>query len=566
MRRRGTSAAREPVPGYGHREEWIRAGGRETDAGVPRGWSDDNLRRVCRLDPVERAIAHVGVAAASHHTPCVLGTRVGARFLERVFFDDVKLDFRVWDQDSRQVVDLWMLVAMDYASGAFLGFWMRPASEDYKGREQHLRQQDMVLFAGWLLETYGLPTDYQVEWKVENGTATFNHACAEAIGDFFGHRLTVSYARMIGGKSPVGYRETADGNSRAKAPLESAFNLLHNGAADMPGQTGRRYDVRPADLPSREKETKDIEAAFAAESQDIRALVRRPVLTVDEARRVVNHIFARCNTRTDHDLEGFTDMLEWRMAPAGELPGNWQPIASLPHPAPESAQIRQRKQTPLERILELHAATRWERVPGSALAIFYSTSQRLVEVNAAGEVTFDFARREYTFRPPAPEFGLPAGTRLLAYFAPHEPRFVHLMRRAPHCGYVGTWARRERIGIHDQDGLAREMEYTQSALKAARTTVAALQSGDRRQLDDIRAHNADLLAEAHARREAIDATVTPLELDDPGSVPASPAAAAVAHATRSLAASARMSKARAAEAEDLADLADAALSASWNRR
>lgn len=185
IRRRGTAAHREPVPGYGFWQQWYldRNPGRTlpVDPPLPPGWTYSNLRKTCKLPKAELALARVGIAAARSYTPAVLTSRDGARWLERVLFDDVKTDFRVWDPVSGRPVDLWLLVAQDYASACHLGFWMRPARGRDDGSAEHLRGTDMRSFAGWLLETWGIPQDYEMEWKVENGTATFSEACAQAL-------------------------------------------------------------------------------------------------------------------------------------------------------------------------------------------------------------------------------------------------------------------------------------------------------------------------------------------------------------------------------------------------
>ena len=525
---------RMPVPGYGYWQDWYRA--HHPGDGLPArapwpmpGWSMENLRRRLKISKATKVAIRQGIASAKAYTPTILRTREGARPLEMVYFDDVKCDFRVIDPVTGQVCDLWLLVAMDYASGCILGFWMRPAKSREDGTQEHLRLADMKAFAGWLLERFGLPRGYVVIWKVENGTATFSDAVAAALGQLLGDRLQISYGSMVTGKSGAGLKERSVGNSRAKAHLEASFNLMHNLAADLPGQTGRRWDVRPADLAAREKAATEQWAAMTAAAPETLRQARLTLLMLHEARQHLNRVFHEMNSRTSHSLEGFEDVWEYSVW------GNeWKGREEFVIENPTQFETRIRKERPYERLTRLAHGITFDAVPAAAMAHFYESSQHIVRINDRGEIEFEPPKlTEVLTKSKKLIFARPQGDttdysklgQLLAYYCPQEPDWLHLTRPAPHHGYVACWSRRGRVGLHDDpQRLADAFKYTGAAWAAEREARDQMLAPERATLAEAAAHNAALLSSIDEQRTAIDATVPLPEL------PAGPAKSPVVEA------------------------------------
>jgi hypothetical protein len=526
------------IPGYGTWQKWFAKNHPNeplpVDPVFPPGLSYRNLMR--RKQPkAQLTLARQGISAARAFTPYILGTRVGMKFLQEVLFDDVKVDFRVLNPDTGQVMDLWLLVAMDRATGMILGYGMRPAKTREDGTQEHLRLADMKQLAGWVIERYGIPP-YVMTWVVENGTATFTDAVAAAIGALFENRIRLRFASMIGGKSTAGYQERGLGNSKSKASLESSFHLMHNEAGDLPAQVGRRYDVRPMDLGSREREATQIWDLAQQLPANLRGQSKFPVLALQQARVELNRIFEQMNTRTDHELEGYEPIWEWRATPQHA----WSPLTTIPDDLAPGYDTRKRKESPLERMRSLIADVGrvtpgdaytdgganvpvcpvWSAAPPLALTAFYDFTQRLVEVDAKGEIAFRLDGRDYLFRAPldgehtrprvsdlAPSPNpslspsLAPGTKLLAYHHPRELDYLHLTRLKPHSGYVATWIKRTRVAAGDTAALAAQMEYTRGAMAAHRAAAAETAGPERADLDAMRSHNANL----HANAAALDA-------------------------------------------------------------
>lgn len=489
---RNRAGEREAIPGYGFWEDWFHMEHGNAvlpaEAPLPRGWSYDNiLRRVkktAKFTRAAQALSHEGEATARSYLPQVHMTRAALRFMEEVQFDDVKVDVRVFDQATGEVMDLWLLVARDLATTMALGFGMRPARVREDGTQEHLKLRDMKQLAGWLLERYGLPP-YVMTWKVENGTATFNDGTTAAIHELLGNRIKISFASMIAGKSPVGYAERGVGNSKGKASLESLNRLGHTIRADLPGATGLRYDKRPADLIAREKECREIWSVTRFLPAHLQSEVEYPLLTLAQVRAALWQGFRWENERTVHDLEGFETMLEWYDAARGL----WLPQRTAPNPLPPGADLRQRKESPIERAARLTLGLEWARVSPAIITAFYEHTARPVTVENSGEIMLRHEgvthRYQNTGTPVAP------ATKLLGYFHPDDPAYLHLTDGRG--AFVGTWIRPGLVPMGDAEALAQALRYTTQARTAAQAAAAELAAPEIADLEAMRAKNAALL-------------------------------------------------------------------------
>lgn len=478
------------VPGYGFR----KAGQPE----VMPGWSYSNvmsqIKRRGKFTPAVRAMLHQGTAEARNFVPQVRFDRNtgGAdggplRFLERVEFDDVRCDFLVIDPVSGQACDLWLLIARDLGTALVLGFGMRPAKSREDGKQDHLKLKDMRQLCGWILERFGLPP-YASVWKIEHGTATLPAGTQAALRELLPGRIEVSYSSMIGGASAAGYQERGLGNSKGKASLESHNRLMHTMLADMPGQSGMVYAVRPMDLGARAKEAVKIWESAQLLPAHLRSEVGYPLLTVAQAREHIFRVFGLQNQRTEHKLQGFDSVGEWFDAAAGL----WR-VGGFPG---GDVQVRQRRESPLERCARLSAPylAEWSQVGPDVIRAFYEHTCRGCVVNARRLIEFRVEDRLLEFAPPESGRALVPGTRALGYSHPDDPAFLHLSDGQGRM--LGTWLRRDRAG--DRESLTRAIRYSQAALAAVKQTASELAADERARLDAMRAGNARLLAEEAA--------------------------------------------------------------------
>ena len=463
------------IPGY--EKDWNK---RDTE-NFPAGWSYSNVTEQIKargkLPKAVAALMQQGIAAARDFLPQTHGTRRDLRFLELVEFDDIKCDFRIISEGA--VMDLWLLIARDKATNMLLGFGMRPARKREDGSQEHLKLRDMKQLCGWLLETYGLPP-YVMKWKLERGTATLNRGSVDALNEFLGGRVVISYSGMIAGKSPVGYEEKAIGNSGAKGSLESTNRLQHTIGANLPGQTGPAYSQRPSDLLAREAEAVAIWELAQFLPEDVRGQAKYPLLTITEARQHLFRIFEIQNHRVEHALEGFKKVGEWFDG------AKWQPAATAPDR--DDLQVRTRMEKPIERAGRLVAGLEFTRVGAEIITAFYEHTARTRPVEDNGEINLTHEGTLYRFMNPGTT-PLVAGTKVLCYFHPDDPRFLHLTTGKGES--LGTWLRRDLAS--DRDSVSAAIHYAASALKAAKEMATGLAAPETARLVAMREHNARLL-------------------------------------------------------------------------
>ena len=528
---RNEHGEREPIPGYGDRpvrlkgrivtggywQDWFSAIGYRILSmprspiplecpGEPTGWHMSNIRRQIKARGLftksVQALLHEGPAAARSHLPQVRFDRNHAGpngtpmlFLQIVEFDDVKVDFRVVDPESGQECDLWLLIARDRGTNILLGFGMRPAKTRDDGSQEHLRLRDMKQLCGWILERYGLPP-YQMIWKLEHGTATLPPAARLALHELLGKiptpqgggecvpAIDISYSSMLGGPSPTGYQQRAVGNSKGKASLESCNRLGHTMLSHIPGQTGKSYLTRPADLAARGKETVQIWQTSQQLPEHLRKEVGYPILTLAQAREHLFRCFQLQNERTEHDLQGFEEVVEiWD----GQ---RWTNQAVAPRVENQKSKIKIRQESPLERCARLVAPYRdqWRQISPDIITAFYEHTIRQVIVKTNGLIV----DRGIEFMPPNPQpstLNPQPGAKLLAYSHPDDPAYLHLTDGRGRI--VGTWLRRSLA--HDRDTLQTAIRYSQSALSAAKEVAADYATAERERLEAMRAKNAELL-------------------------------------------------------------------------
>ena len=307
------------VPGYGTwREYWAAQGHPNlTDCppDLPPGWTYGNLVRLCQPPKAELKLARVGTAAALEELPSVPGTRDGARFLEYVFFDDVQRDQKIIVPGFITPRRLLQLGCLDYASGVYLRYGLRPElpTDADETSCERLKEKDMKLLVATLLVDFGIPRDYDMHLIVERGTATLRPDDAKALHDLTDGRVKVCYTSVNGGLV-LAWKERTSGNARGKAALESWHNLLHNECASIRGQMGKDREHCPTGLRAMEREARALYRAAQVLTPEQRARLRLPFPTLAEAFLQTGEIVARINARNRPQLRRL--FLRERMAEA----------------------------------------------------------------------------------------------------------------------------------------------------------------------------------------------------------------------------------------------------------
>ena len=461
----------------------------------PLGWSYENLLRH-KPETAELKIMRIGTAAAAAYLPCIPGTRVGVRWLEYVFFDDVWHDRDVMVPNVVNSCRLLQLGCLDYATGYYPKFGVRPEIPLENGKRERLKERDMLWLVAAFLGQYGYPLDYVMHLIVERGTATLRAADAKALYDYSGGQIRVGYTSMQG-EFILAWQEASTGNPRGKSPLESWHNLFHNELADQPGQIGKDREHQPARLADQRAEAVALNKIGRQLNPEQRSQLKLPFPSVEMAHAATLEAVDRINRREVHDLEGFEKALYWRVRgaqawePEAALLGS--PLAQLPA-AQRDALIEYdaRAESPFQRMQRLSHGQRFAHVPGYLLKSFVEDKRKTGRIDKA-TFGFELEGRRYEYLPPAPEDKLPEGTELVAHFSPFDLNRVHLSDGQGR--FVGTW---RRFGPFGRDAAAQaEAQRTRRAyLNYARRRVERMGAPDAAQLLADRLHNEQVIADA----------------------------------------------------------------------
>lgn len=512
------------IPVYGTWQEWFQSQNpheplpRVCPPDLPRGWSRGNLRRYIP-EAAELALTREGVAAALQHLPDILSTRAGLRPLEYVMFDDVRTDFKILVPGAGPV-ELNLLVALDVATGRVLRYGMCPAITRQDGMKDKLKLRDMKTLVAGLLQQYGIPRGYVMNFVVENATAAIRDGFAMALAELSCGRIAVHRTMMVCGTAIwAGYKDKAIGSPQGKAPLESTFNLFHNEAGFLPGQTGRRYDAGPRELEGRSREAMALVQTGRHLSPHERAELKMPFLTYRQARVVLTDLWNQICQRTDHAMEAFEVVGEFRLKEYDQ----WRPEIELLELDPSlRGQVLwrnpPRKESPMERWDRLVAAlpvtgqqSPFEQLHPGALARLYEEHKPVTVIGR--EIIFTVDKTTHVYRlanmvgragrvtPCAPS-GLPDKAKALAYYDPHDLSWIHLTDGQG--GYLGSLP--ETLGLKrgDKEGQKAEFDRKRRELHELQDKVSRRlpeQIEDR--LSDLDA-NTQILSEALENAGALD--------------------------------------------------------------
>ncbi len=474
----------------------------DSGAGHPAGWSFTNLRALVRpqLDRATRALAKIGTAAATKILPTVPGTRRGARPFEWIFFDDVWHDRKVYIPGLHEPVRMLQLGCLDFATGVYLKFGLRPAVRGEDKAQIRIRHGDMKALVAVLLEEYGYPRGFVMNLVFERGTAYLSPAEAQVLYEISGGHIVCHWSSMEGG-FVASYDERRSGNSRAKSPLESWHSFMHNWNSDLPGQVGKDRDHSPAALLGSDRESAGLVRAGYALPPEQRADLVMPYEDFETGYLTSLDRVAQINARLDHKLEGFGRIIELRYPGcAGFTAVTPQVIAQLPADWQKRFESRARDESPIERLRRLHDPATFAPFDRGALRLFYAFDHVLVTVAPGPQITFEKDSRQFIYRPAGGmDESVTEGTKLIGYARPWDRGTLHLHRLGKDGGagaYVATWPLVERVRRGDQAALAARLKENRSTLNRS---IAAVQRGlgptiDR--LERAAQHNIEILATA----------------------------------------------------------------------
>ena len=173
------------------------------------------------------------------------------------------------------------------------------------GKMEHLKEADMRFLLACVLGTHGY-SPRGTTLVVERGTAAIREDVERILHEESDGLIQVARGGMDGAAAAAHqYAGRAKGNFRFKAALETLGNLIHNELAALPGQTGMDRDHRPEQLHGLLKENDALLLAVSQLPPGLAEQLRWPLLTIQQFRHLAGQIYARINSRSQHELEGW---------------------------------------------------------------------------------------------------------------------------------------------------------------------------------------------------------------------------------------------------------------------
>lgn len=277
---------------------------------VPRGWGLRNLNRYAP-DAFELTAARQGMGNASAHLPKLPTSRAYLPFASVIEMDDMFHDVETRLLGNRLPQIVVELRALELKTGCRWGWGAKPVRERDDGTREHIREA----FTRYLMADILCNRGYHHDGLLvcgELGTARLSDDLLHAIERWAGKdQVTFSGGAIVDGPLAKGlYGGRGRGNFRFKAHIESAWNLIKNELAMLPGQKGADPDHAPEALERKvrhDRELMKICNALCRERPDLVEDIRGmfpPYYKYIEAVMLINE---RIDRRTDHQLEGFEE-------------------------------------------------------------------------------------------------------------------------------------------------------------------------------------------------------------------------------------------------------------------
>jgi hypothetical protein len=457
---------------------------------IPAGWSYENLMAMAQPAVEELAIARIGTVAAKAYLPTIPGTREGIRFLEWIFCDDVKQDREIITPGYIDPMPLLQLGILDYASGVYLKFGMRPDLPREDGTRDRLKRRDFLFLVAHLILEYGWPADYIMHIVCERGTATMSLAEAQFLYEISSGHIRVGYTSMEG-QFVLAWDESKSGNAQGKGPLESWHNLFHNESASLSGQVGKDRNHSPAALHGSRREVAALNKLALLLTPEQRRALKLPYSTFAQAHAETLAIVQRINRRTDHEMEGFEQVMEWKLR---GVKMDWQPEAALLKLDPAlrgSVEFLPRVETPIERMQRLSAGVEFIKPHPGAMVKFYEDSHVTAKIERK-QVSVNIEKKTYVFGPDDPFDALPNGTPVNVHHDPLDPEQALITSEGK---FIGVW-RRQLARRNDPDSISKGIRRQQSFLNHAAAQVRGKMADRLIEQDNRLQHNREVLEEA----------------------------------------------------------------------
>lgn len=342
--------------------------------GYPAGFSEETMRR-CKPTDWQASLARQGTIASYRNLPSILGTRVGTKYLETVYFDDQKLDIQVRVPGYAKPMVPLCFNALDRLTAYPFDPHTRLRWFDVEEKiNRSLTQKEYVWYRITILVEQGYRTDEDGTTHVEeHGTAKGwankaiktpdgLHSFEEAVLSITGGKCKTASSELFNQAAfkELLYGPQSSGNPRFKAPIESFFHVVRTYMLPLLGQTGRNVEEAPEENYGIDQYEKSIIRQineFPRHLQDrLHEGILSNYLTGAELANVTPLIYRALRNRTDHAMEGWADchFMEpvWRWKDDREM--RWRSrseLAGFPQTLRETALFEQSQNPDLTTII-----------------------------------------------------------------------------------------------------------------------------------------------------------------------------------------------------------------------
>lgn len=500
------------IPGYGTFPQYCAGQGRAVpqdplartrEINIPGGWSVTNIARILPSSKAARLYIQRGEKAAHDHWgDQLLRDRSRLMPLQLITFDDVRFDIRVIMElasGKAQIVHPSALFCLDVATGVILakgivGNYTRDEDTDggKKGTKRGFQHADMRMLLLNVLETYGIPTNWQMRVLLENASASLSVADTRAF-----HKLTgieIDTTGLIHRKlTTSGFLEEG-GMPWQKGWIEAYFRLLHCRINHLPGTVGRRYELTKGNHAATEKYAlKTINEALE-KGIDPRTL-ELPILTLEQFHDLLDEYVTRLNWRIAHKLQGFCKVYEAELTPGHYIRHDHPQATQL---ITQDSPLTVRMEAPLERFQRLiQGHTLTPPHPHQLLPLALEKRPITVRAEKITITCAQYGNDPLIFRDQdtAEQLRMWTGKeKALLGFLNADASIIHLFTNDDNLSYICSTRRQGRIDITDEHAILCASGQVNRGRDTIREEVTRLLEPQNQRHQNMRQHNANLLA------------------------------------------------------------------------
>jgi hypothetical protein len=349
--------------------------------------------------------------------------------------DDFEADQEVLAKNPRTgewgITKVTGVAVMDVATRRVIAVLMKPRFKDEDGKRENITRAEVRFLVYQVIRDYGIPRCGQT-WLVENAAAAITGELEITLRNLFGGRVQVTRTGLLHDKTLANGFVERGGKPQQKGWIEARFNLVHNEAADLPGQKGANYLVKPGDHADKVRYTEQLVGQGRDDAQLTDEQIRRlrvPFKSADELIACyMSEIFPRIDRRVEHAMRGFEVLRRWRRS-EHDTWHEWDELATAGLTEAERGALQW-----FPRDLRESSRMRWDRLIGQVqitkvadhILMMLLLTPKSAKTRKTG-ITFTHAGEGYSFADKrALALRIPEGTEVLCYFDPARPSHVHL--------------------------------------------------------------------------------------------------------------------------------------------